>query len=139
MLIILSDVRNVFSSASPTLKLRLSRAKRGKKTLRPYDHSYEAVVMVQIHSWMFLSKTFKLQYSYIPCFIVRFLNQHINFVCVWLELRAHRFQKVKVYYFSSWSWCVNMVSNVKLSQELLTCRIQVISSPFCERLYKTKL
>lgn len=31
MLFILSDVRNVFSTANPTLKLRLSRVKRGKK------------------------------------------------------------------------------------------------------------
>lgn len=63
MVFILTDVRNVFSSASPTLKLRLSRAKAGWGELWPYDHSYGAVVMVQIHSWMFLSKTFKLQYS----------------------------------------------------------------------------
>lgn len=63
MLFILSNVRNVFFSASPTLKLRQSRAKRG-------EEKTATDMTIPMRVWLWVRPT-------VICFPLKILNSNI--------------------------------------------------------------
>ena len=133
MFFILSNIRNVFSSFNPALKLRLSRTiGEERKTLQLIGPFLQGYGLDLQHSCVFFSKIFKFQYSWIPCLTVWFMNQRVHFMCVWVELRAHGFHSIKSILLFILSWYVSRVSNEKFYQELFICKIQIISYPFHE-------